>query len=588
MSCTALSIEPGAWQAPTSRTSLPVHVAVSVLLAIVVANLAVGESVVPTAMPIVAVAKTNHRLVAARVSAESMHTIYRCPMVEPSRFANDVTAKSPDRKSGGPSAVPSCGRLWRTTTMSRSDKAPDDLEDLVQMGTDLKVFRDPEGQTLLQCYEHGIADEFIIGRIRQRVERALRQRKEEGSPFLPPELYRGDFVFGLDRRKRRLLTFMHILNAHTLIVAGTGAGKTTLSKSHAVQIARSVEGMWLIDLRKREYRVLRLVFARLGKDLKIIRARKFCINPLQVPEGVDPIEYAATVADLLVSVLNLPPRASTLLRTTIIKLYRANGILADGRRYPTLFCLFESIRSNRTANAQARQAALSQLEAILTALGPEILGYHRGWATRELAEQHLVMELTGLPESGKDLILGYLLTAEFMSRIARGLSNPGMDLWIAFDEAQRMLGQRQETAGYGGNALIDLLGLVRGTGVGLQISVLTTHGLSPNVPNLTGSKIFGRCGSVGEYATVGRYMGLTSEQIAWCAHHLVPGMFVGQIAEGDWRYPFVFRVPPLDGILTDRPALGQVDDPSSVFTPSSPLSRSAILRFDDETESQGE
>ncbi len=45
----------------------------------------------------------------------------------------------------------------------------------------------------------------------------------------------------------------------------------------------------------------------------------------------------------------------------------------------------------------------------------------------------------------------------------------------------------------------------------------------------------------------------TSEQIAWCAHHLVPGMFVGQIAEGDWRYPFVFRAPPLDRLLTDPP-----------------------------------
>ncbi len=130
-----------------------------------------------------------------------------------------------------------------------------------------------------------------------------------------------------------------------------------------------------------------------------------------------------------------------------------------------------------------------------------MLGYHCGWDTHQLASQHLVMELTGLPESGKDLVLAYLLTALFMSRIARGLSNPNMDLWIAFDEAQRLFSQRQETAGYGGNALIDLLGLVRGTGVGLQISVLTTHDLSPNIPNLTATKIFGRCGSVGEYTT---------------------------------------------------------------------------------------
>ena len=570
MSFTALSTQLEALRASTSSRRLAALVAAMALQLAVAASLAVAEQAAPAAIPIAAVARPNHRLVAAGVFVENMRTIYRCPTAEPSLSANGVTAKSPDRKGGGPSAEPSWGRLLRTTTMSKSDKSPDDLEDLVQTGKDLKVFRDPEGQTLLQCYEHGILDGFIVGRIRQRVDRALRQRKEEGSPFLPPELYRGDFVFGLGRRQRRLLTFMQILNAHTLIVAGTGAGKTTLSKFHAIQIARFVKGMWLIDLRKREYRALRPVFARLGIDLKIIRGRKFYINPLQVPDGVEPIEYAATVADLLVSVLNLPPRASTLLRTMIIKLYRANGILAGSQRFPTLFYLFEAIRSNRSANAQARQAVLDQLEAIMTALGPEMLGYHCGWAVHELAGQHLVMELTGLPESGKDLVLGYLLTAEFMSRIARGLSNPGMDLWIAFDEAQRLLNQRQETAGYGGNALIDLLGLVRGTGVGLQISVLTTHGLSPNVPNLTGSKIFGRCGSVGEYTTVGRYMGLTGEQIAWCAHHMVPGMFIGQMAEGNWRHPFVFHVPRLTQLPAEHEASGQTDNPSGAAMPSLP------------------
>lgn len=456
--------------------------------------------------------------------------------------------------------------------MTKETKAPDDVTSLIQMGKDLRVFEGPEGRALLQCCAHGVVDAFIIGRVRQRIERALRQLQERGCPFVPAQLDRGDFIPGLDERSCKLRTSMQYLNAHTLIVAGTGAGKTTLSKFHAIQIAPSVGGMWLIDLRKREYRALRPVLARMGIDLRIIRGRRFRLNPLQVPEGVEPIEYAATVADLLVSVLNLPPRASTLLRTTIVKLYQGHGILNGGQQFPTLFAVRDAIGADRSANAPARQAALDQLEAILTALGPEILGYHRGWSVYQLAKQHLVMELTGLPESGKDLILGYLLTAEFMSRIAKGLSNAKMDLWIAFDEAQRLLSQRQETTNHGGNALIDLLGLVRGTGVGLQLSVLTTQDLSPKVPNLTATKIFGRCGSVGEYATVGRYMGLTREQIAWCAHHLVPGLFVGQMAEGSWRHPFVFRVPPLGQLLTNRPGRPGADDggvePSQAYLPS--------------------
>lgn len=429
--------------------------------------------------------------------------------------------------------------------MNRRTKPYEDLEHFLEMTKDLDVFKGDEGRALLACYQRGILDGFVIDRIRWKAQRAFREFKEEGGAFLPPQLCRGDFVFGLDRHGRRLLTFIQFLNAHTLIVAGTGAGKTTLSKLYALQIACSVKGMWLIDLRKREYRALRPLLAQMGIDLKVIRDRKLCINVLQVPLGVEPIRYAAAVADLLVSALGLPPRASTLLRTTIIRLYRAHEIMDGGRQYPTVLHLCEAIRSDRNANAQARQAALDQLEAVLEALGPEVLGYHCGWAVHELAKQHLAIELDALPPACKHLVLGYLLTAEFMSRIARGASNPKMDLWIAFDEGQRLLAQHQEAAGNGENPILDLLGLIRGTGIGIQASVLGTHGLSPKVVNLTGTKIVGRLGSISEYTTAGRYIGLSPEQITWCAHHMVPGLFVGQLAEGPWRRPFLFRSPSL-------------------------------------------
>jgi hypothetical protein len=418
-----------------------------------------------------------------------------------------------------------------------------ELERCIQTGDQLGLFEDWEGRQLLTCVHHGIHDSFLVERIKGRVDKALRQMERGGVPFLPAKLHRGDFVFGLGPAGRELRTSRQYCNAHTLVVAGTGAGKSNLSKYRVLQIAPYVRGMWLVDLRKREYRALRPLFARLGLDLKIIRGRKFRINPLQVPQGVEPTEYAAVAADSLVRVFNLPPRASTLLRSTILKLYREHGILEGGDRYPTLFGLFEAVRADRSANPQARQAVLDNFEAILLALGPEMLGYHRGWDVHELARQHLVMELGGLPEMGKDLVLNHLLTTEFISRVAQGISNPRMDLFVAFDEGQRLFSQSRESDSYGGNALVDLMGLVRGTGIGLEISILTTHDLSATLPSLTASKIIGRCGSVAEYHAAGRFLGLSSEQILWCAHHLVPGQFVGQIGEGDWRYPFVFRVP---------------------------------------------
>jgi hypothetical protein len=418
-----------------------------------------------------------------------------------------------------------------------------DLDKTVLTGIKLQAFDDFVGKQLLKCFHYGILDEFVVKTIQKRVKSRLRRIAFSGNPFLPPKLSDGNFQFGFDQQKNLIRIHHQYLNSGTLMVAGTGAGKTNVTKNHVIQIAPHVRGLWLVDLRKREFRSLRPIFAKMGIDLKIIRCRKFRINPLQVPLGVEPIEYASIAADFLVRVFSLPPRASTLLRSTIVKLYIINGILNGNQMYPTLFHLREAILKDRQANPQARQATLDNLETSLLTLGPEILAYHRGWPVHELAKQHLVLELTGLPETGKDLILNYLMTAEFISRIVRGISNPTMDLWITFDEGQRLFSQRKESSSHGGNALIDLTGLVRGTGIGLEISVLTTNDLSVSIPNLTSTKIIGRCGSLSEYTAAGRFVGMNAEQIEWCAHHMVPGLFVGQVSEGRWRYPFLFTVP---------------------------------------------
>ena len=294
-------------------------------------------------------------------------------------------------------------------------------------------------------------------------------------------------------------------------------------------------------------------FARRGVDLIVVRSRKFKINPLQVPFKVDPYEYASTIADVLVKVLNLPPRASVLLSSTIITLYKKFNVLNGSPKYPTLFHLFEAVRTNKTANSQARQAVLDNLEALLLAFGTEMLGYYRGWPVHELTQRHMAFELAGQPEAGKDLVLNYLVVAELISRVSRGISNPGMDLWMSIDESQRLFSQRRESAGYGGNSITDLAGLVRGTGAGLFISVLTPDDLSNKIPAITSTKIMGRCGSLGDYTAAGQLMGLNKEQVFWCAHHMVPGMFVGQVGDGSWRYPFLFRVPKMKKlpVITD-------------------------------------
>ena len=419
-----------------------------------------------------------------------------------------------------------------------------DLGKKVHAGLQLGAFEDRLGRKLLQLYRLNILDPWTIKQINKRVDKALRKEAfRVNQTFKDPQLHLGDMVLGLDKNKTPLSTYLQYLNAGTLLVANTGSGKTTLVNYYAKQIAQRVKGMWLVDLRKKEFRLLRPVFSPNGINLTIIRSRSFKINPLQVPHHVDPDEYASTIADVLVKVLNLPPRASVLLSSTIIKLYQQYHISNGSQKFPTLFHLFEAVRNDKTANSQSRQAILDNLEAILLSLGTSVLGYYKGWDVNELAKQKLALELTGLPESGKDLLLNTLVASEFISRIARGISNKGMDLWMALDEGQRLFSQRKEISTYSGNSLTDLAGLVRGTGIGLFISVLTPDDLSIRIPAITSTKIMGRCGSIPKYTAAGRYMGLSSEQVTWCAHHMVPGMFVGQIGDGKWRYPFLFKIP---------------------------------------------
>lgn len=424
--------------------------------------------------------------------------------------------------------------------------ALNDVDKLVLAGIRLGAFEDRLGRTLLRLYRHGILDSWVVGSITGRVNRKLREEAFSTIPFQMPRLRKGDLILGFDEQGNPVCAPFQWMNAGSLTVANTGSGKTTLACFHAAQMAHRVRGMWLTDVRKREFRLLRPELAKQRIDLTVVRSRKYRVNPMQVARDTDPREYASVLSDTLVKVLNLPPRAAVLLTSTMVKLYEEYGIFRGGRKYPTLFHLFDAVRKDRGANAQARQAILDNLEAVLVALGPDVLGYYRGWPVDELAKMHMVFELTGQSEAGKDLILNYLVLSEFISRVSRGISNPGMDLWMNIDEGQRLFSQKKESAGHSGNSITDLAGLVRGAGIGLYVSVLTPDDLSSRIPSLTSTRIIGRCGSVGEYTEAGRFMGLTADQIMWCVHHMVPGLFVGQVSEGSWRYPFLFRIPKLN------------------------------------------
>jgi hypothetical protein len=177
-----------------------------------------------------------------------------------------------------------------------SDTPFSDIEKKVQIGLELDVFDDLLGKKLLQLYRRGILDQWSAGQIINRVADGQRKEAARNIPFKLPRLHSGKLILGADSSHNPIKSYVQYFNAGGLLVANTGSGKTTLVCFYATQIIDHVTGMWLVDLRKKEFRLLRPEFARRSIDLTVIRSRKFKLNPLQVPRLVDPREYASTIA----------------------------------------------------------------------------------------------------------------------------------------------------------------------------------------------------------------------------------------------------------------------------------------------------
>ncbi len=426
---------------------------------------------------------------------------------------------------------------------------------------DHKLLQDELGSSITQIYNANVCDEKIAAMFESRVRKHKYKLALGGTtPFKTAELTNGDYLIGVDPDGNKLFSFIQYMNAHCLSVAGSGAGKTTLSRFKILQIALNVRGLWLFDMKKKEFRVLKSYLKRIGIELIILPVRSLRINPLQVPEGVNLSDWVPRICNILAELLEMPPRASKLLQVELFKLYRKS----DGTKgeYPTLFDLFESLKNNKDSNYQARVAILDNLEPVLLSLGPEVLGYRYGWSTSELAKHHIVFEFAGCSEVDKTLLLNTLVLSEFTSRIARGISNQKMDLMIFVDEAQRLCSSA---------AIADLIGLVRGTGIGLDLSLQSAYGLKPEIVSNTATKILGRCGSFSDYSSAGANMGLSSEMIHWAQLNLKPGTFIGQLGEGQWRHPFIFNVPAMD----------LVPSPDDVSCTDNPLPELPVIYADE-------
>ena len=419
--------------------------------------------------------------------------------------------------------------------------------DQIVWGERHDAFLDRTSRRLLRAWFLGARDADVAQLINDKVH-GLQVREAMGqlSPFRKPRLHDGEIVLGTDPDGERIIIPRRWLGSGLLIVSNTGGGKTNLICFLAGQVAASRCRVWLVDMYKSQFRHLRRILWKLGIHLIVLRTRDWRFNLLQAGR-TEPRLHLTMVVDLLVRILGLPPRARTILVRACHELYQRFGIW-NGRTdaWPCLFDLYEWTLATKGLNPPAREAILDRLGSALLALTWQCAAFRRAWTAEDLSRHSIVFEMRGASEVATQLRLEPVLFGLFLHEVERGVVNQPMDLFVMFDDAHRFFDIAFQTGDGEVRPIVELLGLIRGTAKGAGIAVQTTQALSRRlVPNLA-TKIVGRLGCHEDFNALGADLGLTPEQLDLVRLRLQPGMFVGQVAEGDHRDPFLFRVPLLD------------------------------------------
>jgi hypothetical protein len=443
-------------------------------------------------------------------------------------------------------------------------KLPSYVEDL-QYAKAHGLLEDRLGRAIQRSFSYGIATSFGYRVVGRRVVRDM-IRKVLGIPFDEARRSRGDLILGRCLVNDQLVfCLLSVLLEPLLLLGSTGAGKSSLLIFWILQIASNpriaskIVGQWVFDFRKSGLRVIKEILEPLGIEFINCLARDLKLNILQVPNGMDPRAWAQNVAEMLVRILGLPPRATKLLRATILKLYRDFGVLDGGANYPHLGELSNTIAANKKANPQARMAILDSLAPILHSM-EACLTYRRGWNSCDLAKHRILFELGGVSDVEKNLIVNYLVLSEILSRDSAQRENrdSAPQLAVTCDEALRLIGGSSDQS-----SMSDLVTVARGLGIGIQLCIQNLPSLQHcrNLIGNTPTRIVGRLSSPSDIDTVCSLMALTREQRQWMLHHQQRGMWVAQLGIGD-RRPFVFRSPKVD-FRRARPTAGddEIVDP---------------------------
>jgi len=340
----------------------------------------------------------------------------------------------------------------------------------------------------------------------------------------------------------------HELNAHMLITARSGHGKTTLLIQILRELLREKIPFIVFDFKK-DFRNL----LRYYPQLLVLGWKDLRINLFQPPPNVSFNFWKQQVVNILGHIFGVWHGSIGYLLRAIDQAYREKG------RIPTLSEVYEKVVEANEASRKMLDYASTvevRLYGLLSKLGSAIDNKETALDLEKLLTMHVVIELYDLGRDEQNLTILWLLYWISAYRRQKNMREKLMGVLI-IDEAKRVFcaseAYSQTTAEFSGIPPAELiLDEIRSFGQGLILADNEPSKLSNAVKANTNIKIAGFLGNGRDIDDIAQAMNLNEEEKE-ALSHLERGEWLVKLA-GRYTRPFLIKTEdfPLPRNVSDE------------------------------------
>ena len=326
----------------------------------------------------------------------------------------------------------------------------------------------------------------------------------------------------------------------TMIPGRPGSGKSQFLKYLLIQLLRKKRDFNVLipDLKGNEYRDLTLF----SKNLSVITEKKMALNPLQVPNDMDPRDFLQLFSQVFVGENWLGATSLSIIIKTIDQLYRDRGIFDGSSNYPTMRDLYHVISNLLQGNTsfKYRDILLLVQNRLIPYVADPTFNCQRGIPYEFWWKKNLVLEVAHFSDNVYSfvvsLINGYLY--EYYRR--RGLTGSKLRTLSIVDEA-RVLFRIRDAMTFGESFISQLVTRCREVGIGFIISSQETNSFNQTVKSASFTKICFPLTDGTDRDFVKESFGLTEDQAAHVFKLPKHGVAIARY--GGYPEPFLLGVP---------------------------------------------